>query len=853
MSGSTMPPGQVDNIYEFSVTPGLFGAGGDLDGTGNDDGNGGTVTAIGTMGSDGLITYTSVPAESQVTIDGTYLNFSVDSDFGSDGNNSGGNGPIPSAQAVIDAIQANENAPTPLSDTFYYQVTNLGGTTTDSVTLDLNDVETNATGAPYTSAETIGYGSTVNIGGYSFDKPLATGQSAGADQTETLSVTLSLQNNSGTEGMLEIDPNAVGHDANTGETVSFDANADNVTITGQIQQINADLQGLTYIAPNTDSDDSILQQATDGPAQTADFYIGEISTSSTGTITNPGMPQPIANTTSEIFTVNPPPISGFGSGLGDPAGDTIISVSTDDINFTMVSSMNGGDSTASVDGTYLNFAVDATNDSQSVNVDQDNQSLIDQIQANDNVYLADPTTPPLSDTFYYQLVDPSGDTITNQVVFDLDDFYTNATGAPYTKPTTALTDTTISVAGFSVDKFLASDQTTDASDIISVTLGVFDFAEQHGDGTFFVDSSEAGSMGAGATVVAADSGITISGSIGAVNADLSALKYITADTAGQEYIIFGDTDGPVQQGAAIIGQIDVVCYLRGTRILSPTGQVNVEDLKIGDPVVTRFGGVQPIKWIGRQNFAARFVKGNRDQIPVRIGAGALGKNLPARDLFVSPGHSMLIDGQLILAKSMVNGVSIAQDHVPEEINYYQIEFEAHDCVLAEGSWSESFADGPGLRNRFHNAAAFSQLYPDYDTPAELRLCAPRPEHGPALERALRGIIARAGDRNAGPLQGYVDLIAAGCIEGWAHDTASPEFPVLLEIVLAGVAIGTILACDHREDLMKAGIGQGRCSFSFKPPTDLPPDQLGLVQVRRAANGAALQHSAECSSQLKAAA
>jgi hypothetical protein len=84
----------------------------------------------------------------------------------------------------------------------------------------------------------------------------------------------------------------------------------------------------------------------------------------------------------------------------------------------------------------------------------------------------------------------------------------------------------------------------------------------------------------------------------------------------------------------------VICYLRGTKILTPAGEIAIEALNIGDPVITRFNGYQPIKWIGRQSFSARFVQNNQDRIPVRIAAEALGKNLPARALYVSPGHSM---------------------------------------------------------------------------------------------------------------------------------------------------------------------------------------------------------------------
>ena len=289
----------------------------------------------------------------------------------------------------------------------------------------------------------------------------------------------------------------------------------------------------------------------------------------------------------------------------------------------------------------------------------------------------------------------------------------------------------------------------------------------------------------------------------------------------------------------------VICYLRGTRLLTPAGQVRVEDLAIGDTLVSRYNGIRPIKWIGRQSYAARFVRNNRDRIPVRIRAHALGPNLPCRDLYVSPGHSMLLGETLVLAKCLVNGVTITQDDIPDEIHYYLIELESHDCVVAEGTWSESYADCVGLRGQFHNAAEFHALYPGYQTPDQLALCRPRPENGPELEAALRPVVAKAADSLVpGPLRGWIDSFVGWKIQGWAQDAAHPELPVLLEVRLGEVLLGTVLACDQRDDLRAAGIGQGRCSFSFISPYNIRPSSK-RISIRRACDGTELPMTADC--------
>jgi hypothetical protein len=317
------------------------------------------------------------------------------------------------------------------------------------------------------------------------------------------------------------------------------------------------------------------------------------------------------------------------------------------------------------------------------------------------------------------------------------------------------------------------------------------------------------------------------------------------DGGTNQVLVAGENSG---NGLVVL---TLLCFLRGTHILTPTGAVCVEDLRIGDRVVTRFGGIQPVKWIGRQTFQSRFVEGNRDHIPVCIRAGALGESLPARDLYISPGHSMLVDGQLVLARNLVNGVTITQDWAPSEIAYYQIELERHDCVIAEGAWSETYADGPGLRDQFHNADEFAELYPNQPPAAELMLCAPRPERGARLDAALRPVVARAAEAlKPGPLRGSIDLVEAPwTINGWAQDALHPELPVLLEVLIDGKIVGTTLACDYRADLEAAKIGAGRCAFFLTSPVRLRPEMLTTVEIRRASDHAALRMSDDCAERL----
>jgi hypothetical protein len=359
------------------------------------------------------------------------------------------------------------------------------------------------------------------------------------------------------------------------------------------------------------------------------------------------------------------------------------------------------------------------------------------------------------------------------------------------------------------------------------------------DGLIAIDPSEfldqGGITGTGTIDIGAGSNLIISGGAAATQTIdfLSNTGTLTVnDPADFHATVIGD-------GTEII-----VCYLRGTRLRTPDGEVEIERLSIGDRLVTRFGGVQCIKWIGRQSFAARFLAANRAQWPVRIEAGALKAGLPARDLSISPGHSMLVEDRLILARNLVNGVSITQSPPVEDVHYYQIEFETQDCVMAEGAWSESYADDEALRNQFHNVAEFRALFPDYRSPPEPRLCAPRPTGGPELAAALNPILARAAAGvTPGPLRGWIDTADVHRIAGWAQDMAYPEMPVLLDLRLDGILLGTALACEFRADLEAAGIGRGYCSFDFAVPTAIPAEALRTLIICRAKDGAGLPMTA----------
>lgn len=148
----------------------------------------------------------------------------------------------------------------------------------------------------------------------------------------------------------------------------------------------------------------------------------------------------------------------------------------------------------------------------------------------------------------------------------------------------------------------------------------------------------------------------------------------------------------------------VFCFAGGTQIETDGGKRDVAALEVGDLVLTRDNGYQPIRWIGTRKLDAAKLAQMRGLTPIRIAAGALGTGLPEQDLLVSPQHRMLVEGAraellfgenavLASAKSLVNDQTIRTDTSGEAVTYYHVLFDDHEIIRANGSWSESFHPG----------------------------------------------------------------------------------------------------------------------------------------------------------------
>lgn len=150
-----------------------------------------------------------------------------------------------------------------------------------------------------------------------------------------------------------------------------------------------------------------------------------------------------------------------------------------------------------------------------------------------------------------------------------------------------------------------------------------------------------------------------------------------------------------------------VCFVAGTLIRTPSGDVPIEALVVGQTVSTSTGASK-VTWVGSMRLKCQGTPWERDVAPVRIAAGALGQNSPERDLLVSPGHGIgfqLLGDVVVPAGVLMNGMTITTE-TPEWVEYWHAEVEEHSLLIAEGVLAESYLD-VGNRRRFE-IASFDQ-------------------------------------------------------------------------------------------------------------------------------------------------
>ena len=221
--------------------------------------------------------------------------------------------------------------------------------------------------------------------------------------------------------------------------------------------------------------------------------------------------------------------------------------------------------------------------------------------------------------------------------------------------------------------------------------------------------------------------LTVTGDNGSVQLQLDSEDY-----AGVTWTTMNDGSNGTD--------VTPLCFCAGTSIATPEGEVLVEKLQVGSRVRTYAGNAQAITWIGTGRVLA--TRGRRNAAtPVIVRKGAIAPNTPHRDLRVTKGHSLYLDGVLVPVEFLVNHRSILWDDRAQEVTLYHVELATHDVLLANGTPAESYRDD-GNRWLFQNANE------GWGQPPKLP-CAPVITGGPIVDALWRRLLDRACLHEAG--------------------------------------------------------------------------------------------------------
>jgi len=150
-------------------------------------------------------------------------------------------------------------------------------------------------------------------------------------------------------------------------------------------------------------------------------------------------------------------------------------------------------------------------------------------------------------------------------------------------------------------------------------------------------------------------------------------------------------------------------------ILTQRRRIKSVRLTQGMLVWTKYDGYQPVRWIGMRQMSKTDLEAHANVRSIRIKAGALGQNMPERDLTVSPQHRILVnsklarrlhgdDEMLVAAKHLlqVEGVDVELDM--DSVTYVRFLFNRHQIVESEGAETESLFTVPEALKTADSAA-----------------------------------------------------------------------------------------------------------------------------------------------------
>lgn len=251
----------------------------------------------------------------------------------------------------------------------------------------------------------------------------------------------------------------------------------------------------------------------------------------------------------------------------------------------------------------------------------------------------------------------------------------------------------------------------------------------------FIDNDDNGQINSGAAAGDTFNGIAITAvwrndtiTINVPGVGNVTYTGVTLYLAGGNPAVFTPNDGQALQDGTFVsstfvftstnmpvGTFGPTCFTPGARIEVPDGTCAVEEIAVGDLVMTLDDGPQPVRMVLRQQ-----VRAAGTFAPILFEKGSIGNT---RAFMVSPEHRMLIsdwraqlvtgcDDILVAAKHLVNGDDV-RIVVGGVVEYIHLVFDAHQIIFADGCPSESCLPDSGMaQQEEEQRAELLTLFPE---------------------------------------------------------------------------------------------------------------------------------------------
>jgi hypothetical protein len=179
-------------------------------------------------------------------------------------------------------------------------------------------------------------------------------------------------------------------------------------------------------------------------------------------------------------------------------------------------------------------------------------------------------------------------------------------------------------------------------------------------------------------------------------------EYIFMDGYDSGYFLNGSLATLGNTNSSLISSVNfstIECFMEGTKILTDRWYVPIEDLKVGDLVITH-GEIHdnktyvvdvdtPMPIVKIHTYYSRY--GSKSSSPVVVTKNAFSLNKPFQDLYVTENHGMVNrKGILHAANKYINRSTIYKDPSINNLTYYHIELASHYAITANGVLVESY-------------------------------------------------------------------------------------------------------------------------------------------------------------------